>query len=100
RLAVKLVPLASRNQAERQLPDVLTTADGRFRIPVKGVGAKQVTVSYAPILGGVPVATATATARARVTLRLKRRPARVKRGQKVTFRGNLAGGGPAVGGAN
>ncbi|MDQ2622581.1 MAG: carboxypeptidase-like regulatory domain-containing protein [Actinomycetota bacterium] len=99
-LTASLVNVASRNQAEKPLPATVTDSGGRFRIPVKGGGAKKVTVSYAPIKGGVPVATISATARARIAIRLKRRPARVKRGQKVTFRGKVAGGGPAVEGAN
>lgn len=100
RLTARLAPLAANDRTERRLPDAMTATDGRFRIPVKGAGARQISVSYSPILGGPPVASVSATARARVTLHLKRRPARVKRGQKVTFRGGLAGGGPSAGGAN
>ncbi len=99
-LGVKMVTISSTRQTERKLASVVTGPDGRFRIPVKGGGAKQITASYSPFLGGVPVASATAMARARITLKLKRRPARVKRGKKVTFRGSLAGGGTAVSRAN
>ncbi len=99
-LTVKMTTVGSADQSGRDLAPVTTTADGRFRVPVKGAGAKQVTVSYAPIKGSVPVASVSAMARARVTVRLKRRPARVKRGKKVRFSGRLVGGGTAVSGAN
>jgi len=100
RLTVDLVELASQARAGRALAPVRTRADGRFRVNVGGAGAKQVTVSYAPLTGGVPVTSATAMARARITLRLKRRPARVRRGGTVRFTGRLAGGGAAARGAN
>lgn len=87
-------------KAERDLAPVRTGPDGRFAVRVRGAGAKRVTVSYAPHVGGAPVASAAATARSRIALSLRPRPKRVRRGRVVRFRGRVTGVGAAAGGAN
>jgi hypothetical protein len=84
----------------RPLGSVTTGSDGRFTRRIKPDGARIVSVSFSPRVGGPAAEVARVMVKSRLKLKMKRKPKRVKKGKAVRFTGRLAGAGRAAPGAN
>lgn len=98
-LEVTSISLGGTSSEEVPLAPVTTGADGRFTVENKGLGARRITVSFAPVVGGVPTRRASATLRSKLKLKFKAKPRRIRIGKAVKFTGKIVGGGPSVRGA-
>lgn len=96
RLAAGLRHLAAKGSAPVDLPEATTDANGRFRIPVPGPGAREVELSFSPHQGASPTVQSRVLVRSRLALSLRRKPARIRIGRKVRFGGRLLGAGPSA----
>ncbi|HEY2056694.1 MAG TPA: carboxypeptidase-like regulatory domain-containing protein [Solirubrobacterales bacterium] len=96
RLGVEVTEVGGKGARKRF---VRTDANGRFAFKVAGAGARNVVVSYAPVLGGAASRSAKALVTTKLALRLTPRPRRLRAGQTVRFLGHLRGAGKAARGA-
>lgn len=96
-LEVESTQLATGGTRVRALPPVITGTDGRFQVTMPGQGSRRIQITFAPGAGQAVTAQASAAARTRLRLGFRVNPRRLKLGRKATFRGRLAGAGPAAG---
>ena len=99
KLEVTATSLGGRDSIETQLPPVTTGADGRFAIPMDGLGARRLTVTYSPITNGAVARKAWATVRSSISLSFRAKPKRVRLRKPVVFSGKIIGGGASALGA-
>jgi len=98
-LNVRSVQLGVSNPSPVALADVVTGADGTFRFPVPGAGARRVEIGFAPNAGASPTAVTAVRVSSVLRLNLRARPRRVRIGKASTFSGRLRGAGPSATGA-
>lgn len=94
-LGVRSTPLGVRVSRSVNLPDVLTGADGKFRIPVRGNGARRIEITFAPGADRPVTSSSVVPVRSRLSLTLRPRPRKVRIGKRVTFTGRIKGAGPS-----
>lgn len=99
RLDVRVQGFGAGESRERTLRPVVTSRDGRFRLVLRGNGARRVSFSFAPTVGGRPTVTSRAVVRTRASLSLARSRPRLRRGGAVVLQGRLRGAGAAARGA-
>lgn len=95
-LVVGITQLGVADLVEARSPDVTTGPDGRFSIPVPGSGARQVGISFAAYPGAAVSSRASVRVRSRLGLTLRPKPAKIRIGRKVRFKGRLTGAGPSA----
>ncbi|HMT05602.1 MAG: hypothetical protein KDB48_09510 [Solirubrobacterales bacterium] len=97
-LGSRMTQLASADEAPSGLPDTTTGADGGFSIPVPGSGARQIEIDFAPYPGAAATSRVLIRVRGKLGLTLLPKPAKIRIGGKVRFKGRLSGAGPSADG--
>ncbi len=100
RLDLMSTSLGGRSSIDTPMDPVRTGPDGAFSVESGGTGARSITASFSPILGGVASRTATATVRSKLKVTFKAKPRRIKIGRPVRFTGTIVGGGSSVQGVS
>lgn len=99
-LKVQASTMAGGSSIESPMASVSTDSAGEFAVTTRARGARRITVSYSPIVGGEVTRSASAIVRSRISMRFRATPRKIQINRKVRFDGRVMGGGSTVRGAN